>query len=346
MEKIKILITGCAGFIGGTLALKLIDDISLDITGIDNLNNYYDVHLKEYRLNLIKNKDKNNRFTFIRTDISQKDDIIAIFDKVKPDIVIHLAAQAGVRYSVENPDIYIQSNIVGFYNMLEACRYCKEKLSAPVKHFLFASSSSVYGDNKKIPYSEIDNTDKPVSLYAATKKTNEIIGYAYSGLYEIPMTGMRFFTVYGPAGRPDMAYYKFAEKLIANEKIELYNNGQNKRDFTYIDDVIMVIKSMIYNPPQNDEGVRFQIYNIGNNHPIDTISFLNILVNAMKYKGLIPKEKNINELIKYCDAVAGDVNVTYADDKKIKNDFNIAPSTELETGLKKFIEWFTNYRGS
>ncbi len=341
INKSTILITGCAGFIGGSLALRLIETTEARIVGIDNMNDYYDVRLKEYRLNRIQEKDSNSRFTFIKTDISDKSEMLRCFDDYKPDVVIHLAAQAGVRYSIENPDVYIQSNIVGFYNMIEACRYSKEKLHLPVKHFLFASSSSVYGNNEKIPYSESDNTDRPVSLYAATKKADEALAYSYAKLYEIPMTGMRFFTVYGPAGRPDMAYYKFTEKLVNGKKIELYNKGNNKRDFTYIDDVVNAIEKIIPSVTDVDGNeVRYRIYNIGNNHPVDTISFVKILVNALKDNHLLQADTDAEKLIEYRDAVAGDVEVTYADVDHLGADFGITPVIDIAQGLGKFAAWY------
>ena len=341
----KILITGCAGFIGGALALRLITSTSAEVIGIDSLNDYYDIRLKEYRLDRIRKQDDSHRFKFIKDDIADKERIFEIFEDFKPDIVIHLAAQAGVRYSIENPDVYMQSNIIGFYNMVEACRFAKEKLEHPVKHFLFASSSSVYGNNEKIPYSENDNTDHPVSLYAATKKADEVIGYSYAKLYGIPMTGMRFFTVYGPAGRPDMAYYKFTEKLIKGEKIELYNQGKNKRDFTYIDDVIDVIEKMIYNvSSQVKSNNWYKIINIGNNHPIDTLEFVRVLADEIKKNSLINEDFEIDEYIVACGSVPGDVETTFADISCLETEFGITPKVSIDDGLRRFIEWYLIYK--
>ncbi len=339
-----ILITGVAGFIGGALALRLITTTTAHIIGIDNMNDYYDVRLKEYRLDRIREQDDNHRFTFIKADIADKDAVLDMFKNYKPDIVVHLAAQAGVRYSIDNPDIYIQSNIVGFYNMVEACRK-STGMNKPVNHFLFASSSSVYGNNERIPYSEEDNTDHPVSLYAATKKADEVIGYSYAKLYGIPMTGMRFFTVYGPAGRPDMAYYKFTEKFVNGEKIELYNQGKNRRDFTYIDDVLDAIERILISKTSEDiKGITFEIYNIGNNHPIETIDFVKILVDGLKEYHVLDETFNVNDRVVRCDAVAGDVEVTYAGIDNLWKDFNIKPKIAIDDGLKRFVKWYSDYR--
>ena len=335
-----ILITGAAGFIGGALAMRLITTTSAKIIGIDNMNDYYDVRLKEYRLDRIREQDDNHRFVFKRLDIADKNAVFDVFETCKPDIVVHLAAQAGVRYSIDNPDVYIQSNIVGFFNMVEGCRKSKE-MNRTVKHFLFASSSSVYGNNEKIPYSEDDNTDHPVSLYAATKKADEMIGYSYAKLYGIPMTGMRFFTVYGPAGRPDMAYYKFTEKLVRGEKIELYNYGKNKRDFTYIDDVVDAIERIMTNRPQGE--VDYIIVNIGNNHPVETIEFVRILVDALKEYKVLDEGFDIDDKIVLCGAVAGDVEVTYADIENIEKCYGIKPVVKLEYGLRRFAEWYSEH---
>lgn len=340
-----VLITGCAGFIGGALALRLIENTSAFVIGIDNMNDYYDVKLKEYRLKKIYEKDQNKRFQFVGEDVSNKQGIIDLFKEYKPDIVVHLAAQAGVRYSIENPDVYIESNVVGFYNMIEACRYSKEKIKKPIKHFLFASSSSVYGNNEKIPYSEEDNTDYPVSFYAATKKMDEVMAYSYSKLYSIPTTGMRFFTVYGPAGRPDMAYYKFAKKLILGQKIELYNQGQNKRDFTFIDDVIDVISRIIplYDDYKGNKSIRYQIFNIGNNHPVDTVKFVEILIESLKAHDLIQYDIKNDDVIELVGSVPGDVGLTYADIRRMNDELGVAPHTDIEDGIRMFVEWFDSY---
>ena len=337
-----ILITGVAGFVGGALALRLIETTAATLIGIDNMNDYYDVRLKEYRLDRIRKKDDNRRFVFKRVDIADKDAVFDVFNIYKPDIVVHLAAQAGVRYSIDNPDVYIKSNIIGFYNMVEACRYANEQLNSPVNHFLFASSSSVYGNNEKIPYSESDNTDHPVSLYAATKKADEVTGYSYAKLYGIPMTGMRFFTVYGPAGRPDMAYYKFTEKLVKGEKIELYNHGKNKRDFTYIDDVMDAIEKVMFTQINSGE-VDYRIVNIGNSNPVETIEFVRNLVDALKEYNVLDAEFEVEEKIVLSDAVAGDVETTYADVGRLEEEYGVSPKVKLEDGLRKFSEWFLEF---
>ena len=294
-------------------------------------------------MNRIREHNDNHNFTFIKADIADKDDVFDVFKTYKPDIVVHLAAQAGVRYSIDNPDVYIQSNVVGFFNMVEACRKSIE-MNMPVKHFLFASSSSVYGNNEKIPYSEDDNTDHPVSLYAATKKADEVIGYSYAKLYGIPMTGMRFFTVYGPAGRPDMAYYKFTEKLVKGEKIELYNQGKNRRDFTYIDDVVDAIEKIIKATPEQDKNdAAYEIYNIGNNHPIETVEFVRILVEALKEHRVLDDDFKIDDSIVLCDAVAGDVEVTYADVENLWENCGTKPQISIDEGLSEFSRWYFEY---
>ena len=338
-----ILITGVAGFIGGAVALRLITTTSAKIIGIDNLNDYYDVRLKEYRLDRIREKDDSHRFEFIKADIANKEAVFEVFNTYKPDIVVHLAAQAGVRYSIDNPDVYIQSNVIGFYNMVEACRKSIE-MNTSVKHFLFASSSSVYGNNEKIPYSEDDNTDHPVSLYAATKKADEVIGYSYAKLYGIPMKGMRFFTVYGSAGRPDMAYYKFTEKLVKGEKIELYNQGKNRRDFTYIDDVVDAIGKIMQKAPLVDKNnAAYEIYNIGNNHPVETLEFVKILVDALKEHLVLDEDFEVDDSIALCDAVAGDVDVTYAGIESLWEMFEIIPKVTIDDGLRRFAKWYSEY---
>ena len=340
-----ILITGVAGFIGGALALKLITTTSAQIIGIDSMNDYYDVRLKENRLNRIKKEDVDKRFLFIKADIADKDKMLEIFAEFRPNIVIHLAAQAGVRYSIENPDVYVRSNIIGFYNMVEACRYSREKLNHPVDHFLFASSSSVYGNNERIPYSEDDNTDYPVSLYAATKKADEVIGYSYAKLYGIPMTGMRFFTVYGPTGRPDMAYFKFTDKLEKGEKIEVYNKGKNKRDFTYIDDVVYAIEKILSAELKQDiNGTTYNIYNIGNNHPIETIEFVKTLVEALKEFAVLDEGFEVENKIILREAMLGDVEATYAGIDKLEKNFGTNPTVALDDGLARFAKWYAEYR--
>ena len=339
-----ILVTGCAGFIGGALTLRLLDTTKAKFVGIDNVNDYYEVSLKEYRLERIRQKDKGGRFTFLREDLADKEAVMSAFDKYRPDVVIHLAAQAGVRYSIDNPDVYIQSNIIGTFNILEACRHSEGKAGHPVGHLLFASSSSVYGDNEKIPYSEEDRTDRPVSLYAATKKADEALAYSYAKLYGIPVTGMRFFTVYGPAGRPDMAYYKFTKALAAGKTIELYNNGENKRDFTYVDDVLESIEKLItFVPSVGIQGERYRIYNIGNNSPVDTKEFVSILMDSLKAEGVIASDMQFGDLTKLADAAPGDVLMTYADIDRLYKDIGTRPHTPLREGLARFAKWYSEY---
>lgn len=331
-----ILITGVAGFIGSNLAKKLLSDINdAQIIGIDNLNNYYDVNLKKERLNELY---KYSQFTFIKENIKNKDIVLDIFEKYKPDIVVNLAAQAGVRYSIVNPDAYLESNIIGFFNILEACRHYK------VKHLVFASSSSVYGLNKKIPYSTEDKTDKPVSFYAATKKSDELMAYTYSKIFEIPTTGLRFFTVYGPAGRPDMAYFSFTKKLVNGEDIQIFNYGNCKRDFTYIDDIVEgIIKVMQKTPIKDENNVQYKIYNIGNNNPENLLDFVDILQKELINAGLLPKDYDFEAHKKLVPMQPGDVEITYADIDELVNDFNFKPNTKLKDGLRAFVKWYKNY---
>lgn len=329
-------ITGVAGFIGSNLAKKLLSTINnITIIGIDNLNNYYDVNLKKARLNELY---KHKNFIFIQENIKEKNIILDIFKKYKPDIVINLAAQAGVRYSLINPDAYVESNIIGFFNILEACRYYN------VKHLVFASSSSVYGLNKKIPYSTQDRTDKPVSFYAATKKSDELMAYTYAKLYKIPITGLRFFTVYGPAGRPDMAYFSFTKKLVNGEDIQIFNYGNCKRDFTYIDDIVEGIIKVLQKAPNKDEdNVQYKLYNIGNNNPENLLDFVNILQQELVNVGLLPKDYDFEAHKKLVPMQAGDVEITYADIDELIKDFNFKPSTNLKDGLRAFIKWYKDY---
>lgn len=328
----KVLVTGSSGFIGSNLVMRLLNDHhDFDIVGIDNMNDYYDVSLKEYRLNKIKKLNKN--FEFIKGDISDKDFINNIFDKYNFDVVINLAAQAGVRYSLENPDAYITSNIIGFYNLLEAIR------NHPVEHFLFASSSSVYGGNTKIPFSTDDKVDHPVSLYAATKKSDELLAYTYSHLFNIKATGLRFFTVYGPAGRPDMAYFSFTNKLLNNEKIKIFNYGKCERDFTYIDDIVEGIVRIIDKGPIDN----YNIYNIGNNHPENLMDFVYTLANCLIDNGLLNKDFNIDEHMELVEMQKGDVAVTYADTLPLENDYGFKPDTSLKDGLNEFCKWYKEY---
>lgn len=334
-----ILVTGVAGFIGSNLARELLKK-GETIVGIDNLNDYYDVNLKLFRL---EDLNKYSNFTFIKCDIADKQVLIKIFDEYKFDVVVNLAAQAGVRYSITNPDAYIQSNLIGFYNILEACR------NYPVKHLVYASSSSVYGSNKKVPYSTEDKVDNPVSLYAATKKSNELMAHAYAKLYNIPCTGLRFFTVYGPAGRPDMAYFSFTNKLINGEKIKIFNYGNCKRDFTYIDDIVDGIIKVIGKAPSKQNGADglpippYKIYNIGNNHPENLLDFVKILQEELIRAKVLPSDYDFDSHKELVAMQPGDVPITYADTSALERDFGFKPSTSLRTGLRKFAEWYYEY---
>lgn len=333
LSKKTILVTGAAGFIGSYLSKKLLETIdSVKIIGIDCITDYYDTSLKDERLKMLSTFE--DRFEFIKEDISNMSAMQNIFAKYKPQIVVNLAAQAGVRYSITNPDAYIKSNIIGFYNILECCRH------NPVEHLVFASSSSVYGSNKKVPYSTEDKVDNPVSLYAATKKSNELFAHAYCKLYKIPATGLRFFTVYGPIGRPDMAYFKFTNKLVKNEPIEIYNMGDMYRDFTYIDDIVTGIVSVMQKTPdETEDGAPYKIYNIGNNKPESLMRFVEILENCLIKEGIIsePGKKVLLPM------QPGDVYQTYADVNDLQKDFNFKPSTPLEKGLENFAKWYKSY---
>ena len=323
-ENQVILVTGAAGFVGFHLTNKLLDN-GATVIGFDNLNDYYETSLKDARLAILNKREK---FTFIKGELADKVAVNSIFTEYKPEIVINLAAQAGVRYSIENPDAYINSNIIGFFNILEACRHF------PVKHLLYASSSSVYGDNEKTPFSVDDKTDSPVSLYAATKKSNELLARCYSKLYKIPATGLRFFTVYGPYGRPDMAYFSFTKKILAGKTIQIFNNGDMYRDFTYIDDIVYGICQMVNNPPKPlDRGVQHKVYNIGNNNPEKLMYFIETLENALGEKA--KKE--------FLPMQPGDVYQTYADINPLFNDFGFKPKTSIEDGLRKFVKWYKEY---
>ena len=337
-----ILITGAAGFIGSNLVKELfntVDDIK--IIGIDNMNDYYDVSIKEYRLDEINKLNKN--FIFIKGDISDKDTIDNLFNEYKPSIVVNLAAQAGVRYSITNPDAYIKSNLIGFYNILEACRHNE------VEHLVYASSSSVYGSNKKVPYSTDDKVDNPVSLYAATKKSNELMAHAYSKLYNIPSTGLRFFTVYGPAGRPDMAYFGFTNKLLKGETIEIFNYGNCKRDFTYIDDIVEGVKRVMQGAPDKklgEDGLPippYAVYNIGNQNPENLLDFVDILQQELIDAGVLPKDYDFEAHKKLVPMQPGDVPITYADTTPLEKDFGFKPSTPLRTGLRNFAKWYKEF---
>ncbi len=320
----KYFITGSAGFIGFYLAQSLLKQ-GAEVIGLDNLNDYYEVSLKEERLALLK---EHKNFTFIKGDLADKENLLAVFREERPQIVVNLAAQAGVRYSIDNPDAYIQSNIVGFFNILEGCRFF------PVEHLVYASSSSVYGGNEKVPFSVEDQVDHPESLYAATKKSNELIAYAYSRLYQIPLTGLRFFTVYGPMGRPDMAYFKFAKKIMADEPIQIYNNGDMLRDYTYIDDIIAGVLAVLCNPPDRDEkGAFYKLYNIGNHHPVKLMDFIRVLEECLGKEA----KKEFQPMQK------GDVYQTYADVSGLMEDFGFKPDTSVEEGLARFCSWFLDY---
>lgn len=344
-----VLVTGVAGFIGSNLAKRLLRDYSnIKVIGIDNMNDYYDVRLKEERLKELSSK---NSFVFVKGDISDKETISGLFETYKPQIVVNLAAQAGVRYSISHPDSYIASNLVGFYNILEACRHSYDGGKIGVEHLVYASSSSVYGSNKKVPYSTDDKVDNPVSLYAATKKSNELMAHAYSKLYNIPSTGLRFFTVYGPAGRPDMAYFGFTNKLVKGETIQIFNYGNCQRDFTYIDDIVEGVVRVMQHAPERQNGEDglpvppYKVYNIGNNHPESLLDFVTILQEELVRAGVLPKNYNFEAHKKLVPMQPGDVPVTYADTIPLEEDFGFKPSTSLREGLRKFAEWYTEYYG-
>lgn len=347
----KVLITGVAGFIGANFAIKLLkSDKEIQVIGIDNLNDYYDVDLKKYRLDMIGDVCINNRdnFIFIKTDISDSEAVSSLFNQYKFDYVVNFAAQAGVRYSIENPDAYIKSNIIGFYNILEACKISYSK-GRGVKHLVFASSSSVYGTNNKIPFSVEDKVDEPVSLYAATKKSDELIAHAYAKLYNIPTTGLRFFTVYGPAGRPDMAYFGFTNSLKANQNIKIYNYGNCERDFTYIDDIVEGIYKVLWKSPERKDGLDglpvapYKIYNIGNGKPVNLLKFVDILQKELIKAEILPNDYDFETHKELVGMQPGDVQITYADTTSLEKDFGYKPSTSLEQGIKKFAEWYAEY---
>ena len=334
-------ITGIAGFIGSNLAKKILtEEMHVKVIGLDNMNDYYDVKIKEWRLSQLYKFDN---FEFIKGNLADKNIVENIFKKYHPDIVINLAAQAGVRYSIANPDVYIQSNIVGFYNILECCRYY------PVKHLVYASSSSVYGSNKKVPYSTEDKVDNPVSLYAATKKSNELLAHSYSKLYNIPSTGLRFFTVYGPAGRPDMAYFAFTNKLINGETIKIFNYGNCKRDFTYIDDIVEGIIRVMKKAPEKKNGEDglpippYKVYNIGNGNPENLLDFVQILQEELIRARVLPENYDFELHKELVPMQPGDVPVTYADTKPLEDDFDYRPNTPLREGLRKFAEWYKDF---
>lgn len=342
-----ILITGAAGFIGSNLVKELFKAVkAVNIVGIDNLSDYYDTSIKAYRLNEIEELVKtcpDADWTFVKGNIADKSLIDKLFKDYNFSIVVNLAAQAGVRYSIENPDAYIESNIIGFYNILEACRH------NPVEHLVYASSSSVYGSNTKIPYSTDDKVDNPVSLYAATKKSNELMAHAYSKLYNIPSTGIRFFTVYGPAGRPDMAYFSFTNKLIKGDTIEIFNYGNCKRDFTYVDDIVNGVKLVMQNAPEKKNGEDglpippYRVYNIGNNNPENLLDFVNILQQELVGAGVLPGSYDFEAHKKLVPMQAGDVPITYADTSALEKDFGFKPSTPLREGLRAFAKWYKEF---
>lgn len=342
-----VLVTGAAGFIGANLVTELLSSVgSVRIVGVDNMNDYYDVSIKEYRLQKIAELADtlpDAEWTFVKGSIADRALIDSLFDRHRFSVVVNLAAQAGVRYSITNPDVYIESNIIGFYNILEACR------AYPVDHLVYASSSSVYGSNKKIPYSTDDKVDNPVSLYAATKKSNELMAHAYSKLYNIPSTGLRFFTVYGPAGRPDMAYFGFTNKLIKGQTIEIFNYGNCKRDFTYVDDIVTGVKHVMQNAPEKQTGEDglpvppYRVYNIGNNRPENLLDFVNILQEELVRAKVLPEDYDFEAHKKLVPMQAGDVPITYADTSALEQDFGFKPSTSLREGLRRFAEWYHEF---
>ena len=357
-----ILITGAAGFIGANLALKLLNTLDgSKIIGIDNLNDYYDPKLKDHRMLLVNRQAENaaSEFIFEKGDISDRAFVERIFQNYKPQVVVNLAAQAGVRYSITNPDAYINSNILGFYNILECCRHSYDGIPAAensateryigVEHLVYASSSSVYGGNQKVPFAENDFVDKPVSLYAATKKSNELMAYSYAKLYSIPCTGLRFFTVYGPVGRPDMFYFSATQKLVNDEKIKIFNYGNCKRDFTYIDDIIEGVQHVMAGAPERETGEDglpvppYNIYNIGNNDPENLLDFIQILQEELVRAKILPEDFDFDNHKELVAMQPGDVPVTYADTSALERDYGFKPSTDLRTGLRKFAEWYAEF---
>ena len=348
-----VFVTGSAGFIGSNLVLELLRTQSpINIVGIDNMNDYYDVSIKEWRLAEIEKclaEHAESTYKFIKGDISDRSTIDQIFADYKPDIVVNLAAQAGVRYSITNPDSYIQSNLIGFYNLLEACRHSYDDGAKGVEHLVYASSSSVYGSNKKVPYSTDDKVDNPVSLYAATKKSNELMAHSYSKLYNIPSTGLRFFTVYGPAGRPDMAYFGFTNKLLKNETIQIFNYGNCKRDFTYIDDIVEGVKRIMQGAPERKNGEDglpippYAVYNIGNNNPENLLDFVDTLQQELIRAEVLPSDYDFESHKELVAMQPGDVPITYADTTPLERDYGFKPSTSLRDGLRAFAEWYKEF---
>lgn len=347
LENKTVLVTGAAGFIGANLVLELLRTVEqINIVGLDNMNDYYDVSLKEYRLqeiDTLANEKQSSKWQFVKGNIADKPLLDSLFAEHKFDVVVNLAAQAGVRYSITNPDVYIESNLLGFYNILEACR------NYPVKHLVYASSSSVYGSNKKIPYSTEDKVDNPVSLYAATKKSNELLAHSYSKLYNIPSTGLRFFTVYGPAGRPDMAYFGFTNKLIKGETIEIFNYGNCKRDFTFVDDIVEGVKRVMTCAPEKINGEDglplppYRVYNIGNSSPENLLDFVETLGQELIRAGVLPETYDFEAHKRLVPMQPGDVPITFADTSALERDFGFKPSTPLRMGLRKFAEWYKNF---
>ena len=349
-----ILVTGAAGFIGANLVKRLLAEVSdATVIGIDNMSDYYDVSIKEYRLKEIGEmaKAEGTTFSFIKDSIANKEIVTEIFKKYNPQIVVNLAAQAGVRYSITNPDAYIESNLIGFYNILEACRHSYDDRATGVEHFVYASSSSVYGTNKKVPYSTDDKVDNPVSLYAATKKSDELLAHAYSKLYDIPSTGLRFFTVYGPAGRPDMAYFGFTNKLREGKTIQIFNYGNCMRDFTYVDDIVEGVIRVMQDAPERKTGEDglpvppYAIYNIGNNSPENLLDFVQILQEELIRAKVLPEDYDFESHKKLVAMQPGDVPVTYADTEALERDYGYKPSTSLRDGLRKFAEWYAEFYG-
>lgn len=348
-----ILVTGSAGFIGSNLVERLLTtENPIHIVGLDSVNDYYDVRIKEYRLNRLEqiaSRYPESIYTFIKGNLADKALVTRLFNNYRFDVVVNLAAQAGVRYSITNPDAYIESNLIGFYNILEACRHSYDNGQAGVQHLVYASSSSVYGSNTKVPYSTDDKVDNPVSLYAATKKSNELMAHAYSKLYNIPSTGLRFFTVYGPAGRPDMAYFGFTNKLIKGETIQIFNYGNCKRDFTYIDDIVESVQRIIHGAPQRKTGEDglpippYKVYNIGNSHPENLLHFVQILQEELIRAQVLAADYDFESHKKLVPMQPGDVPVTYADTTPLKQMFDLKPSTSLRDGLKKFAEWYYEF---
>ncbi|MCI6922332.1 MAG: GDP-mannose 4,6-dehydratase [Oscillospiraceae bacterium] len=342
-----VLVTGAAGFIGSFLSERLLSDFEdIRVIGLDSVNDYYDIRLKESRLEKLQ---KHRNFIFIKANLADKDKVSEVFREYSPQIVVNLAAQAGVRYSITNPDAYIESNIIGFYNILEACRHSYDDGATPVEHLVYASSSSVYGSNKKVPYSTDDKVDNPVSLYAATKKSNELMAHAYSKLYNIPSTGLRFFTVYGPAGRPDMAYFGFTNKLLRGETIRIFNYGNCKRDFTYIDDIVEGVVRVMQGAPERKNGEDglpvppYAVYNIGNQNPENLLDFVDILQQELIAAGVLPNDYDFEAHKQLVPMQPGDVPVTYADTTPLERDYGYKPSTDLRTGLRNFARWYKDF---